>query len=435
MSALTDGLNVVIQQKVGNTNTPIYPFTHAANVILAGADGYDVDTVIGQILAKNFVPDYSEETASSLRFLRNDNTWVTIQSASTSQVGVVQLSNALDSTSETTAATSKAAKGLKDAIDTLNGSVSTSGSVLKMIHDNAKNALYEAGTGGDPDVTIGGAIAAVQSASAVSVVKQQTAETGYAATYYVTQAGTQVGEKINIPKDYLVKSGTVQTCTVADQPVTGYKVGDKYLDFVVNTVDASATDQHIYILVKDLVDVYTGTTVTNGISVSVGNDNAISASVSGKAIARANITDAFENDIAAVEGAITTLTGDVSTSGSVLKMIHDNAASAVYQAGTGGAADITISDALDSALAILDNLDASITNSAGTDGISSSLTEVDGVVTALSVSQQAATSSENGYMTSTYAAKLDNCMQIAIDDTAPSFTNGLWFEVVSEDGE
>ncbi len=91
----------------------------------------------------------------------------------------------------------------------------------------------------------------------VTVEKQQTAETGYAHTYVIKQGGTALSPKINIPKDYLVKSGEIKTCTTANVPVQGYVVGDKYLDFVVNVKAGSATDEHIYILVKDLVDVYT----------------------------------------------------------------------------------------------------------------------------------------------------------------------------------
>lgn len=91
----------------------------------------------------------------------------------------------------------------------------------------------------------------------VTVEQQSTAETGYLATYVVKQNGTQVGSKINIPKDYLVKSATVETCDTANSPVSGYKVGDKYLDFIVNTKDNSGTDEHLYILVTDLVENYT----------------------------------------------------------------------------------------------------------------------------------------------------------------------------------
>ena len=101
----------------------------------------------------------------------------------------------------------------------------------------------------------------------VTVSKQATAESGYAATYVVKQNNTQVGEKINIPKDYLVKSATMGTVSTANSPVSGYVVGDKYLDFVINTKDGSATDEHIYINVKDLIDTYTagtGLTLSDG---------------------------------------------------------------------------------------------------------------------------------------------------------------------------
>lgn len=91
----------------------------------------------------------------------------------------------------------------------------------------------------------------------VTVEEQATAESGYIKTYVVKQGGTQVGSKINIPKDYLVKSATMGTCATANSPVQGFAVGDKYLDFVINTKDNTGTDEHIYINVKDLVDTYT----------------------------------------------------------------------------------------------------------------------------------------------------------------------------------
>ena len=90
----------------------------------------------------------------------------------------------------------------------------------------------------------------------VTVEKKQTAETGYLATYEVKQNGTKVGASINIPKDYLVKSATVGVVSTANNPVSGYQVGDKYLDFVINTKDNTGTDEHLYVLVSDLIDVY-----------------------------------------------------------------------------------------------------------------------------------------------------------------------------------
>lgn len=127
--------------------------------------------------------------------------------------------------------------------DTASGSVGNSSAYAKANHTHPKSDLYD-----------------------VTVEKQQTAETGFVATYVIKQNNTQVGSKINIPKDFLVKSATMQNCTTANFPLNGLKVGDPYLDFVVNSIDNDASNSHIYINVSDLVDAYTagtGLTLTN----------------------------------------------------------------------------------------------------------------------------------------------------------------------------
>jgi len=89
-----------------------------------------------------------------------------------------------------------------------------------------------------------------------TITKDAQAETGYAHTYHLTKDGVNVGASINIPKDMVVESGTVETCTQDDVPVVGYKVGDKYIDLVL----ANSGQSHLYILVSDLIDVYQGST-------------------------------------------------------------------------------------------------------------------------------------------------------------------------------
>lgn len=130
-------------------------------------------------------------------------------------------------------------------------------------------------------ITSGKVYSAIEQAkNAVDVIlkKATTAETGYAATYKLVRASDnnqQVGESINIPKDYLVKSASIKTAPEDNNPVEGIKNGGKYIDFVVNTKDGSGTEEHIYLNVKDLVDgVYTA---GNGISVS--KENVISLEV------------------------------------------------------------------------------------------------------------------------------------------------------------
>ena len=93
----------------------------------------------------------------------------------------------------------------------------------------------------------------IPAAAEYSIAKAEVAENGASATYQLTKDGVAIGGKINIPKDMGVESGTVKECTEADAPVAGFKVGDKYIDLVLANTD----DQHIYVLVSDLIDVYT----------------------------------------------------------------------------------------------------------------------------------------------------------------------------------
>ena len=131
-----------------------------------------------------------------------------------------------------------------------------------------------------------------------TIVKLQTATSGYVATYQLYKNNAAVaGSVINIPKDYLVKSAEVKTCTTADTPVSGYVVGDKYIDFVVNTVDGDGTASHIYLLVSELVDVYTagnGINITNQnvVSVKLGTANGLSLDNNGLSLSTATTSAA-----------------------------------------------------------------------------------------------------------------------------------------------
>jgi len=121
-----------------------------------------------------------------------------------------------------------------------------------------------------------------------SIVKEPNADTGYIATYQLygsvggsTPAPITGSAKINIPKDFLVKSGEVKTVTAADKATGGifendpnFQVGDKYIDFVINVKEGTATDEHMYINVKDLVDVY-----TPGVGIAIDANNEISVKV------------------------------------------------------------------------------------------------------------------------------------------------------------
>lgn len=110
----------------------------------------------------------------------------------------------------------------------------------------------------------------LETSTNVTVEKLQTAESGYFASYVVKQNNAQVGTTINIPKDFLVKSGSVRAATAEDVALDStLSVGEKLLDFVVNTIEGDGTASHIIIPVSDLVDVYTG---SNGVAVDGSNN-------------------------------------------------------------------------------------------------------------------------------------------------------------------
>ena len=93
------------------------------------------------------------------------------------------------------------------------------------------------------------AIDAGGTAATISITEN--ASSTYAKAYVIKQGTKEIGT-INIPKDMVVSSGSLKTVTSADNPYTGAKVGDKYIDLVI----ANSTNEHIYIPVSDLIDTY-----------------------------------------------------------------------------------------------------------------------------------------------------------------------------------
>lgn len=156
--------------------------------------------------------------------------------------------------------------------------------------NNADASIVIGGTGVDPNLkvnvsadadnalklTTNGLKVVVPDGAEYSMVKLAQARDGYLASYQMTKDGTNIGEVINIPKDYLVKSAEVKTSTGTGDP-SGFPAGTKYIDFTVNTYDTktgTGTESHIYLDVQSLVDVY-----TNGNGISIDDANVISAKV------------------------------------------------------------------------------------------------------------------------------------------------------------
>ena len=120
---------------------------------------------------------------------------------------------------------------------------------------------------------------------------------GYLKTYQFTY-GTGSTFEIDIPKDLVVESGEVIVVT-DESPVSGLTSGTYLKLVIVNQTEP------IYIDVKDLCDVYTGKTATDGVSVSVSASNEISATLVGKAVTEANLEDTLATKINGLDSALT----------------------------------------------------------------------------------------------------------------------------------
>ena len=197
-------------------------------------------------------------------------------------------------------------------IDAANNALGVANGKVASVN-NADASIVVGGTGVDPNLkvnvsadadnalklTTNGLKVVVPDGAEYSMVKLAQARDGYLASYQMTKDGTNIGEVINIPKDYLVKSAEVKTSTGTGDP-SGLPAGTKYIDFTVNTYDTetgTGTESHIYLDVQSLVDVYTegnGITISeaNVISVKVKEANGLSLTSNGVTMAAAAASNA-----------------------------------------------------------------------------------------------------------------------------------------------
>lgn len=205
-----------------------------------------------------------------------------------------QLNNILGSSSDTSGkATVYGARALaSSALSTANDALSEAQDALQEANNRVQvinpkdNAIFIGGATVAPTIGLNissatGNLAQIVSdglkvvAPEYSIAKDATAQDGFIATYHLTKDGSNIGEAINIPKDYLVKSAEVKVATGSD--ASGFDSGVTYIDFVVNTYDTtsgSGTESHIYLNVETLVKTHTA---GNGISIS--DTNVVSAKV------------------------------------------------------------------------------------------------------------------------------------------------------------
>lgn len=142
-----------------------------------------------------------------------------------------------------------------------------------------------------------------------SIVEDKTS-TEYSAIYHLTKDGANVGAAINIPKDMVVKSGTVET-NPAGKPAGTY---------LVLTL-ANATEDKIYINVGDLIEYVTAGDSPDGmVIVSVSDDHKVTATLGDASITEAKLAKAVTDKLAKAVSAVqsvteSTVNGNISVDG------------------------------------------------------------------------------------------------------------------------
>lgn len=148
-------------------------------------------------------------------------------------------------------------------------------------------------------------------AESAKISLNEASSAAYAKAYVIKQGTKEIGT-INIPKDMVVSSGSLKTVASADNPYTGAKVGDKYIDLVI----ANATSEHIYIPVSDLIDTYlAGNGLTlEGSTFSIKKDTASESylTVGADGIKVSGVDKALEGKVDKEDGKSLVLTTEIT---------------------------------------------------------------------------------------------------------------------------
>ena len=123
----------------------------------------------------------------------------------------------------------------------------------------------------------------------------------FSAVYHLTKDGVNVGSAINIPKDMVVKSGSVQHFESGELP-TGVTTPGTYIVLVL----ANATSDKLYIKVDDLIEYVTGGSGENdAIQINVTSDtHKVSASVKDGSLTLAMLSSAVQASLNKADSAV-----------------------------------------------------------------------------------------------------------------------------------
>lgn len=151
----------------------------------------------------------------------------------------------------------------------------------RRVYLTTDNCTYECRNGAWVKMATSAEVTSAQNAGKVTVEKSGD-------SYIVKQNGTQVGVAINVPKDMVVESGEIVAGTWSEGTFTPSTSGKgKALKLVI--ANGGGT---VYIDVKDLVDVYTGSTGST-INVNIDSTNKVTATLVNGSIVEAHLNSAL----------------------------------------------------------------------------------------------------------------------------------------------
>lgn len=161
----------------------------------------------------------------------------------------------------------------------------------------------------------GGLKVVIPAAAEYSIKKLEVANAGMSASYQLTKDGAGVGAVIDIPKDMVVKSGTVETYSAGSLPTGVTEAGT----YVVLTL-ANAAEDKLYINVGGLIEYVTGGSSANdAIQVNVTSDtHKVTASVKEGSLTLAMMDAGVKDSLAKADSAVQKV--EVGTTNGTIKV-------------------------------------------------------------------------------------------------------------------
>ena len=133
----------------------------------------------------------------------------------------------------------------------------------------------------------------VPEAAVYSITKDETSA-DYAAIYHLTKDGVNTGVAINIPKDMVVKSGTVEVNPEGQTAGT----------YLVLTL-ANATEDKVYINVGSLIEYVTsGSAESDMVVVAVSEDHKVTATITDGSITKAKLEASVQTSLNKADSAL-----------------------------------------------------------------------------------------------------------------------------------